>query len=168
MDYNPFDPVERAEAMRDEIIGLRTSPEVGFFNSEWYIKSTQEGNFPEIKRSLFDYLLFRKRWHKEARQTPEGYITQFLSKNHFQLTTFKDEEKLRIIRGNICLEFAIDDYREKVSKVKFDNELSTTLRKHAYNLSYLGWKQQNELSLGEIVIISNPDTIYFVDTGNKW
>ncbi len=168
MDYNPFDPIERAEAMRDEIIGLRTTPELGFFNTDWYVKNTQQGNYPETEKSLLDFLLFRKRWHKEPRQTPEGYITQFLSKNHFQITTFKDAEKVGVIRGNICLEFAIDKYQEKVSKVELDNEVPTTLKERTYKLSYAGWKWQNGLSLGEITIISNPNFIHFLDTGNKW
>ncbi|MBI2125176.1 hypothetical protein HYU08_01340 [Candidatus Woesearchaeota archaeon] len=170
MDYNPFDPVERAEAMRDEIIGLRTTPEVGFFNSDWYVKGTQQGSFPqtEKEKSLLDFLLFRKRWYKEPRQTPEGYITSFLSKNHFQTTAFRDAERVRIIRGNLCLEFAIEDFKEKISRVELESGVPTALRDRTYRLNYTGWTFQQGFPAGEIEIISNPNVITFLDTGNKW
>ncbi len=166
MDFNPYDPFQAAEALRDEVIGLRTTPERGFFTSEWYIKNTETGKFPERERTILDHILFKHGRQKSSQQSPEEYITSLISGSHLRSTTFKHGETVKIIRGSICLEFVIESYTSDVSSVTLDSGASTTSTRAFYSLRYSG---QREIPLqSHLERIATPNLIHFTDTGNDW
>ncbi len=175
MDFNPYDPVERGEALRDEVIGLRTTPERGFFSSEWDIENTESATFPSKNRTILDYLSFRYRNYKSPQQSPEEYITGLLSAPHFLCTTIKDQTHVRVVRGRISLNFLIDSFNKDTSDVMLDNSLPTKATKAVYSLCYDGFSLANEWHKQsikemkeEITKISPPNLIHFTDTGNEW
>lgn len=164
-DYNPWDPVERAEAWRDEIIGLRTTLERGFLNSEWQVKNTKKGNFPTVERTFLDFLLFRNRWYKSSKESPEEYITGLISGSHCQPHVFEEDGLIKIIRGIVCLEFAIDDFSEETHAVRLGEGLDTKLKETRYKLSYQGWKN---IKISARAAVPNPTMIKFLDTCQIW
>jgi len=167
MDFNPYDPIERSEALRDEIIGVRTTPERGFFSSEWSIRNTESGEFPLRDRTLSDIFLFRYQNYKSSQQSPEEYITQLLSGSHLRSKAFKHGETVKIIRGQICLEFTIDGYTKNVSSVILDTGVDTNSTRAFYYLSYVGQKKVIPLR-NNLEAIATPNLINFRDTGNVW
>ncbi len=167
MDFNPYDPFQAGEALRDEVIGLRTTPERGFFSSEWSIKNTESGKFPERDRTISDIFSFRHRNHKSSQQSPEEYITKLLSGSHLRSKAFKHGETVKIIRGQICLEFAIESYTENVSPVMLDNGADTNSREAFYSLSYIGQRETIPLR-SKLEAIATPTLVHFTDTGNVW
>ncbi len=167
MDFNPYDPFQAGEALRDEVIGIRTTPERGFFSSEWSIKNTESGKFPERDRTISDIFSFRYRNHKSSQQSPEEYITKLLSGSHLRSKVFKHGERVKIIRGQICLEFAINGCIKNVSTVMLDNGVDTKSTKASYYLSYVGQGETIPLR-GNLEAIATPNLINFRDTGNFW
>lgn len=164
LDFNPWDPYERADFFRESATGERFDPAIGTDFTKWFINNANSSDFPVAEKSLIDVLLLRKKEYKQPQESSEEYLTRLVSSS----SKYKDKEMLEIFRGQVCLEFTVLSYGMNKIPLNFSDGVRSEQRNHVYQLNYEGWTQNKKLPELKSEPVHTPDFIKFLDSNNRW